>query len=86
MSLITRGLGPTKSLITAGLGGSFLIKFLGSIISRTLTLTSVLAKDLGLGSLSERMTGLASSIDKNIYLSGEKSTSSNIGSESTRKF
>lgn len=76
MSLVTRGLGPVPRLVTAGLGGSFVLGAIGCVIVKTLDITSTLLKTVGLDSLSVKALDLSSTVSKSMGVSDISKTSS----------
>lgn len=96
MSLVTRGLGSSARLVTAGLGGQFdaIIVGIGCVFVRTLSLSSVIVKSVGMVETSQRLLDLATvvqtsldmkeSISKEVSVSDKSVLSSNVTSKVTR--
>ena len=84
MSLITRGLGKSQLLVTAGLGPlSSFVEVIGPVLIVALDLVSAVAKSVGLENTSVKISNLTNSLSRRMSASNLVAPTINNNSTAT---
>ena len=84
MSLVTRGLGEDQKLVTAGLGGSSFIEFIGCVAFKTLDITTSALRSVGLDTAANKTMNLSNKVKRAIDFKSGASKGLNIITDTSK--